>query len=103
MKDLYWELFEAEYTHYLDGIRSTRGRKWQLGLNIVVTLPPKPPRLDRYRFYVMQIVKSILYGFIMIVVWVWVEHSPYHKKHADKLNHWNNDIMNVMIENALLI
>ena len=34
------------YTAFPGGIQSTRGRKWQLCLNIVVALPPKPPRLD---------------------------------------------------------
>ena len=30
------------------------GEKWQLGLNIVVALPPKPPRLD-IKFYLIGI------------------------------------------------
>ena len=42
-------------TAFPGGIRSSGGRKWQLCLNIVVALPPKPPRLDSNRPYLKTI------------------------------------------------
>ena len=38
-----------------------QGEKWQLCLNIVVALPPKPPRLDSISYYFLVVLEKLLY------------------------------------------